>query len=150
MYTLFKPCGRLVIQRASFLSSSFAKRLPARCSFILETGKSPTVPGPDCTEVTQRCRNGIAHAARLLSAGQCSDVHCRATKQFHARAFLFYKITYDLTGLQKTNNTSHLTVGGILNRKSHGHRCVYTYHVTRSEVQLHEAILNISLNTRNQ
>ena len=34
VYTLFIPCGRLVIQPAYFRSSSFAKRLPARCSFI--------------------------------------------------------------------------------------------------------------------
>ena len=35
VYTLFLQCGRLVIQRASFRSSSFAKRLPARCSLTL-------------------------------------------------------------------------------------------------------------------
>ena len=33
--------------------------------------------------------NGIAHAARLVSAGQYADVHCRATEQFHARACFF-------------------------------------------------------------
>ena len=54
-----------------------------------------------------------------------------------------------IVGLQKTKNTSHLTVGGILNRQSHGHSYLCTYHVTRSDVQLHEAIFNITLNTRN-
>ena len=34
VYTLFIPCSHLAIQPASFRSSSFAKRLPARCSFI--------------------------------------------------------------------------------------------------------------------
>ena len=108
--------------------------------------KRPTVPGPDCTEDVLRCPNRIAHAARLLSAGQYADVHCRVTKQFHARACLFGKITSDLIGLQKRNNTSHLTVGGILRR--HSHLC--TYHVTRSDEQLHKALSNIILNTRNQ
>ena len=78
--TLFIQCGRLVIESASFRSPSFAKRLPARRSFIF--GKSPMVSGPDCTEDTRRCPNGIAHAARLLAD---ADVHCRATEQFHAR-----------------------------------------------------------------
>ena len=40
--------------------------------------------------------------------------------------------------------TRHLTVGGILNRYSHGHNYLCTYHVTRSDVQLHEAIVNIT------
>ena len=92
--------------------------------------KNPKVPGPDCTEDARRCPNGIAHAARIVSAGQYADVHFRATEQFHAEACLFGKITCDFIGLQKTNNTSHITVGGILNRHSHGHSYVCTYHVT--------------------
>ena len=56
---------------------------------FLETGKSPTVPGQDSTEDVRRLPNGIAHAARLVSAGQYADVHCRATEQFHTRACLF-------------------------------------------------------------
>ena len=75
VYTLFIPCGCLVIERASFRSSSFAKRFPPRRSFILDTGKSPTVPSLDCMEDARRCPNGIAHAARLVSAGQYADVH---------------------------------------------------------------------------
>ena len=85
--SLFIPCGRLVIQTASFRSSSFAERLPAKC-FILETVKSLTVPGPDCTEDARRCPNGIAHSARFVSAGQYADVHCRAAEQSHAWACL--------------------------------------------------------------
>ena len=79
VYTLFTPCGHLVIQPASFRSSSFAKHLPARCS-ILETGKSQTVPDLDCMEDAQRCPNEIAHAARFVSARQYGDVHCRAAE----------------------------------------------------------------------
>ena len=39
MYTLFVPCGHLVIEPASFRTSSFAKRLPARCAFIFGNRK---------------------------------------------------------------------------------------------------------------
>ena len=39
VYTLFIPCGRLVIQPASFRSWSFSKHLPARCSFIFGNRK---------------------------------------------------------------------------------------------------------------
>ena len=46
--------------------------------------------------------------------------------------------------LQKTNNTSHLTVGGILNRHRPGHSYLCTYHVTRSDPQLHEQLFNIT------
>ena len=69
VYTLFIPCSCLVIQSVSFMSSSFAC-LPARCLSFLETGRSLTMPGPDCMEDAQRCPNGIAQAARLVSAGQ--------------------------------------------------------------------------------
>ena len=45
----------------------------------------------------------------------------------------------NLIVLQKTNNTSHPKVDGILNRHSHGHSYLCTYHVTRSDNQLHES-----------
>ena len=81
VYTLFISCGRMVVQPASVRSSSFVKRLPAWCApSLLGIGKYPTVPGPDCTEDARRCPNGIGHAARLVSAGQYEDVHCRATE----------------------------------------------------------------------
>ena len=47
----------------------------------------------------------------------------------------------DLIGLKKTNNTSHLTVCGILNHHNHGHSYLCTYHVTRPDVQLHETTI---------
>ena len=50
-------------------------------------------PGPDCTEDARRFPNGIAHAARLVSAEQYADVYCRATEKFHVRACLFGKIS---------------------------------------------------------
>ena len=96
VYTIFMPCGRLLfnqVMTAFFRSSSIAKRLPATCPVILEIGKSPTVPDPDCNEDARRCPNGIVHAVSLVSAGQYADVHCCATEQFHARACLFGKIT---------------------------------------------------------
>ena len=70
--------------------------------------------------------------------------------QMLKRACLFGKITKDLIGQQKTNNTSHLTVGGILNRHSHWHSYLCTDHVTRSDVQLHEATFQYHTNIRNQ
>ena len=45
---------------------------------FLETGKSPTVPDPNCMEDARRCLNGIAHASRLVFAGQYTDMHCHA------------------------------------------------------------------------
>ena len=117
---------------------------------FLETVRSPTVPGLDSTEDALRRPNGIFQEARLVSAGQYEDVNCIAKEQFHARACLFGKITQDLIGLQKTNNISQLTVGVILNRYKHGHSYLCTYHVTRSDVQLQEAIFSITLNTRNK
>ena len=60
---------------------------------FLETGKCQTVPGPDCTEDARRYPNGIAHVARLVSAGQYADVHCCATEPFHESACLFGKKT---------------------------------------------------------
>ena len=57
------------------------------------SGKSPTLPSPDYTEDARRFSNGIAHAARLVTAGQYADVQGRATEQYHSRACLFGKIT---------------------------------------------------------
>ena len=64
-----------------FRRSSFVKRYQQGDPSFLETGKSPTVPCPDCTENARRCPNGIAHATRLVSAGQYADVHCRVEIQ---------------------------------------------------------------------
>ena len=143
LYTTWPPTAFL-------MCLSFAKRLSARCSFILETGKSSTVPVPDCTEDTRRCPNEIAHAERLVSGGHYADVHCCAAEQFQAGACLFGKIIQNLIGLQKTNNTSHFTVCGIFNRHSHGHSYHCTYQVTRFDAQLQEQLFNIALNTRNE
>ena len=73
------------------LPSVYQQRAPS----FLETGISLTVQGPDCTEDARRCPNGIAYAARLVSASQYADVHCHATEQFHARGCLFGEITYN-------------------------------------------------------
>ena len=75
VYTLVIPCGRR--QHSSdlyHLRSVYQQGVPS----FLETGKSYTVPGPDCPEDVRRCPSGIAHAARPVSVGQYADVHCRA------------------------------------------------------------------------
>ena len=151
VYTLVIPCGRLVIQLVSFRSSSFVKRLPAKCSFIFGNRKKPRrCEARTVRRMLEDVPMELLTTTRLVSAGQYADVHCRATEQFHARSCLFGKVTLYLIGLQKTNNTSLITVGGILNRHSHGHSYLCTHHVTRSDVQLPETIFNITLNTRNQ
>ena len=43
--------------------------------WFLKTGKSPTVPGTDCTEDARRCPNGIAHAARLVQLHETTFQH---------------------------------------------------------------------------
>ena len=140
------PCDRLVIQ-PSTKSSLFAKRLPATFS-ILWHRKSPSVTGPDCTEDSRSCPNGTAHAERLVSAGQYAEVHCPITEQRESLPLRQNNPRSHRPA--ETNDTSHLSAGGTLNRHSHGHSYLCTYHVTRSDVQLLETIFNITLNTRNQ
>ena len=123
-----------------FKSSSSAKRLPARCSFIFANRKNSDVARSElyagCSKMSQwNCSRSKTCVCRAV----CGDVHCRATEQFHARACLFSKISQDVISLQKTNDTSHLTVSGILNRHNHGHSYLCTYNATRSDVQLNEA-----------
>ena len=71
------------------------------------------VPGPDYTEDDRIYPIGIAHAARLMSAGQYADEHCRGTEQFNSRACLFGKITQDLIVLQR-KNTPRTSQSGLL------------------------------------
>ena len=87
VYTLFIPSGR----RQHFLGLHHLRSVQKRDDPFPKTGKSPTVPGPDCTEDARSCHNGIAHSARLVSAAQYADVHCRVTEQFHARSCLIVK-----------------------------------------------------------
>ena len=90
VYTLFTPCSlRQHYSGLHYLRNVYQQGVPSS----LETGKSLTVPGPDCMEDARRCPNGSPHAARVVSAGQYADLHCRATEQFHAWARLFCKIT---------------------------------------------------------
>ena len=150
MYTLFISCGRLVAQPEYFRSSSFAKRLPARCSFIFENRKK-----------SDGARSGLYGGCSKMSQWSCSRSKaciCRAVCE--PALSCNWKILHESLplrqdnlrshGLQKTNNTSHLPVGGILNWHTHGHSYLCTYHVTSSDIYLHEAIFNITLNTRNQ
>ena len=120
------------------------KRLSARCSFIFGNRKK-----------SDSTRSGL-HGGCSMSQWNCSHSKacvCQAVcgcalscnEPFHARTCLFGKITYDLFALQKTNNNSHLTVGGILNRHGHGHSYLCNYHLTRSDIQLHDALFNITV-----
>ena len=89
VYTIVIPCGcRQHSSGIHHLRSVYQKGAPS----FLETVRSTTVPGLDCAEDALRCPTGIAHAARLVSAGQYADMHCRVTEQSHARACLFGKI----------------------------------------------------------
>ena len=89
------------------------------------------MPGPDCTEDARRCSSGITHAARLVSAGQYADVQQNNSTPLQQDNLKSHR------SAQK-KNTSHLTVGGILNRHNHGHSYRCTYQVTRFDLQLHE------------
>ena len=85
VYILFIPCGfRQHSPGLQHMRSIYQQGDPS----FSETGRSATIPGPACTEDARRCPNGIARAARLVSAGQYVDVHWRAV-----RACLLGKIT---------------------------------------------------------
>ena len=148
VYSLFIPCGRLVIQPASFRSSSFAKRLPASSFFIFGNRKKSDGAWSGlyrgCTKMTQwNCSH--SKACVCLAVWGCA-FSCNRTIPHESLSLRQDNLRSHLPA----NNTSHLTVGGILNRHSHGHSYLCTYHVTRSDIQLHETIFNITLNTRNQ
>ena len=135
VYTLFIPCGRVVIKPASFRSSSFAKHLPAMCSFIF--GNRNKSDG-----ARFGLYGGCSKMSHCSKACVCRAVCGRAfscNRTIPRESFPLRQDNQDLIGLQKTNNTSHLTVGGILNRHRHDHNYLCTCHVTRSDVQLHEA-----------
>ena len=92
VYTLFIPSGRLFIQPAS-LRSSFAKRLPERCSFIFgnrkkfDCARSGLYGG--CSKMSQwNCLRSKANVCRAVCG---SALSCNRT--VHARACLFGKIT---------------------------------------------------------
>ena len=86
VYTLFIPYSRLLFNQHLSGLHHFRSVYQQGAPSFLGTGKIPTVPGPNCTEDARRCHNGIAHAARLVSAGQYADVHCRATEQLASSA----------------------------------------------------------------
>ena len=140
VYTLFIPRGRLVIQPASFRSSSFAKHLPARCSFIFGNRKK-----------SDGVKSGLYGGCSKMSQWNCSHRKACVCRAVCGRALLCNRTipreslplwkdnVRSFIGLQKTNNTSHLTVGGIFYRHRHDHSYLCTYHVSRFDLQLHEA-----------
>ena len=82
-------------------------------TLFLETGKSTTVSDSDSTEDARRCLNGIANAARPVSAGQHADLHCHATEQVHARACFFGNITKISPACRKLNTPRISQVAGF-------------------------------------
>ena len=131
---------------AFFRSSSFAKRLPARCSFI--SGNRRKSDG---------ARSGLCGGCSMMSEWNSSGSKACVCRAVCGRALSCNRtIPRESLPLRQDNlrshrpaenNTSHLTVGGILNRHNHSHSYLCTYHVTRSDVQLHEQLFNITLNT---
>ena len=121
---------------AFFRSSSFAKRLPVRCSFIFGNRKK-----------SDDARSGLYGGCSKMSRWNCSSSKAfvcraicgRATEQFHPK----------ISTACENRITPRTSLCGILNRHSHDHSYLWTYHVTRSDVQLHGAIFKITLNTRN-
>ena len=94
-----------------------------------KTGKSLTMPDPDSTKDARRCRIAIAHAAFLVPA--CSMRTCIVVQQNNIpRESLPLRQDNLRSHRPAENNTSHLTVCGILNRHSHGHSYLCIYHVT--------------------
>ena len=128
------------VKTASFRSSSFAKRLHARSSFIFRNRKK-----------YEGARSGFYGGSSKLSQWNSSSSRACVCWAVCGRVINYNKCTVNVTGsnifrLQKTNNTSYLTVGGIFNPYSY----LCTYHVARSDVQLHEAFFNITQDTMNQ
>ena len=64
VYTLFIPRDRLVIQPASFKSSSFAKCLSGRCSFIFVNGKNSEGARSGLYGIWSKMSQWNAHAAQ--------------------------------------------------------------------------------------
>ena len=92
----------------------------------METGKSPTVPDPDCTEDARRCPNGIlTHKAcvcgRALSCNRTIPRESLPLRQDNLRSH------------RPAKNEQHLAPHS--QPESHSYLC--TYEVTRSDVQLH-------------
>ena len=114
---------------ASFRSSSFAKRLPARYTLIFGNRKK-----------SDGARSGLYGGCSKMSQWNCSCV-CRAVcgRAIPRESLSLQQDNLRSHRLAEKNNTSRLTVGGILNLHNHGHSYLCTYHMTRCDVQLHEA-----------
>ena len=110
MYTLFIPCDLLVIQPAFFRTSSFAKRLPWRCSFIFGNRKK-----------SDDARSGLHGGCSKMSQWNCSRSKACVYRTVCGDALSCIR-TIPRVSLplrqenlrshrpEKTNNISHLTV----------------------------------------
>ena len=123
---------------ALFRSSSFAKSLPARCSFIFGNRKK-----------SDSARSGLYGGCSKMSQWNFSRSKACVCRAVCGRALSCNRtIPRESLPLRQDNLRSHRPaeneqlapkVGGILNRHSHDYSYLYTYHVTRSDVQLHGA-----------
>ena len=81
---------------------------------LLKTGKRPMVPGPGlyggCSKFQWNCSRSKACVCREIFGRTLS--YNRTIPR---------EILPNISPMQKTNNTLHLTFGGILNRHSHFH-----------------------------
>ena len=90
VYTIFTQCGRLVIQPASFRSSSFAKRLLVRCSFIFGNRKKSdgarSVLYGGCSKMSQcNCLRSKACVCRAVCGRTLSCNRTIPRKEYVAR-----------------------------------------------------------------
>ena len=100
VYTLFIPCGRLVIQPASFRSSSFAKRLPARCSIFGNRKRS------------DGARSGMYGGCSKLSQWNCSRSKACVCRTVYGRALSCNRtIPRESLPLRQDNLRSHRSAG---------------------------------------
>ena len=97
VYTVIIPCGRLVIQSASFRSSSFTKRSPARFSFIFENRKK-----------SDGVRSGLYGGCTKMSQWNCSGSNACVCRAVCGRALSCNKIIpRESLPLRQDNLRSH-------------------------------------------
>ena len=115
-----------------------ALSLPAMCSFIFgnrkkSDGASFGLYGGRSKISQWNCSRSKACVCRTVCR---RAVSCNRTIPRES----FPLQQHNLRSYRPAENEKHLTVGGTPNGHSHGHSYLLIYHVTRSDVQLHEEI----------
>ena len=109
VHTFFIPCVRRVIQAASFRSSSFAKRSPARCSFIFGNSKKS-----DCA------RSGLYGGWSKMLEWNYSRSKAYVCRVVRGRALSCSRtIPREIVRLRKDNLRSHWPAENELHIASH-------------------------------